>query len=242
MAERRMFAKTIVMSDAFIELPHSARSLYIALGMVADDDGFVNNPKSIMRQIESSKDDLDILIQSEFLIAFESGVVAIKAWRINNYIQKDRYTETKYITEKSNLQLNGKGMYTLCIQDVSKMYTQDRIGKYSIGQYSVVESDIEASASEPPTEAEEKSTPFLAPTLKEVQAYAKSRGHLELAKKFYDYFSEGDWIDSKGNPVRNWKQKFITWCSKEEHKAPTRQLNFDPKQAMEKAMERSYGK
>lgn len=127
MAERRMFAKTIVTSDAFLDMPLSARCLYFALGMLADDDGFVNNPKSIMRQVGACTDDLNHLLLNRFILSFDSGVIVIKHWRIHNYIQNDRYKETKYIEEKATLMLDEKGAYTECIQGVSKLDTQDRI-------------------------------------------------------------------------------------------------------------------
>lgn len=142
MAERRMFAKTIVTSDAFLDMPLSARCLYFTLGMFADDDGFVNNPKSIMRQVGACTDDLNILLAKRFIIAFESGVIVIKHWKIHNYIAKDRYKETKYIEEKSKLMLDEKGAYTECIQDVYKMDTQVRLGKDSIGKDSIVEGSV----------------------------------------------------------------------------------------------------
>lgn len=96
MPERRMFAKTIVLSDAFLDMPASARCLYFTLGMLADDDGFVNSPRSIMRQCGASEDDMKILLTKKFIIAFENGVIVIKHWRIHNYIQKDRKIPTKY--------------------------------------------------------------------------------------------------------------------------------------------------
>ena len=95
MAERRMFAKTIVFSDAFLDMPMSARCLYFTLGMFADDDGFVNSPKSIMRQCGASMDDMNILMAKKFIIIFESGIIVIKHWRIHNYIRQDTYSETK---------------------------------------------------------------------------------------------------------------------------------------------------
>ena len=95
MAERRMFAKTIIDSDAFLEMPQSSQNLYFHLAMRADDDGFINNPKSIMRLIGCKDDDANILIAKKFLIPFESGVVVIKHWKIHNYIRRDTYTETK---------------------------------------------------------------------------------------------------------------------------------------------------
>lgn len=112
MAERRMFAKTIIDSDAFLDMPMSARLLYYDLGMRADDDGFINSPKKIMRMIGASNDDVNILIARKFVIPFDSGVVVIKHWRINNYLRNDRYTETKYLEEKSNLEVDRNGSYT----------------------------------------------------------------------------------------------------------------------------------
>ena len=134
MAERRMFAKTIVTSDAFLDMPLSARCLYFTLGMFADDDGFVNNPKSIMRQVGACADDLNLLIAKRFTLAFDSGVIVIKHWRIHNYIQKDRYKETKYIEEKATLMLDEKGAYTECIQDVYSLDTQERRGEDRLGE------------------------------------------------------------------------------------------------------------
>jgi hypothetical protein len=134
-----MFAKTIVTSDAFLDMPLSARCLYFTLGMFADDDGFVNNPKSIMRQVGACTDDLNILLAKRFILTFASGVIVIKHWKIHNYIAKDRYKETKYIEEKSTLSIDEKGAYTECIQDVYKVDTQYRLGKDSIGEFRSVE-------------------------------------------------------------------------------------------------------
>ena len=90
MAERRMFAKTIIDSDAFLDMPLSAQALYFHLSMRADDDGFINNPKKIQRMVGASDDDCKLLLMKRFIIVFESGVVVIKHWRIHNYIRNDR--------------------------------------------------------------------------------------------------------------------------------------------------------
>lgn len=119
-----MFAKTIIDSDAFLEMPLSTQALYMHLSMRADDDGFINNPKRIQRMIGASDDDLKLLVAKRFLIVFESGVMVIKHWRIHNYIQKDRYKQTVYQEEKALLELKdnkayslNKSMDTNCIQD-----------------------------------------------------------------------------------------------------------------------------
>ena len=131
MAERRMFAKTIIDSDAFIDMPLSTQALYFHLSMRADDDGFINNSKRIQRMIGASDDDLKLLFVKNFVIPFETGVVVIKHWKIHNYIQKDRYKETMYLEEKAMLETKGNKGYTLkkdgCIQDVYKMDTQVRL-------------------------------------------------------------------------------------------------------------------
>ena len=142
MAERRMFAKTIIDSDAFLDMPLTTQSLYFHLSMRADDDGFINNPKKIQKMIGASDDDLKLLIAKSFLIPFESGIVVIKHWKIHNYIQSDRYKATVYTEEKERLKikenkaysLGEMPMYTECIQDVSKTDTQVRLGKDRLGK------------------------------------------------------------------------------------------------------------
>ena len=137
MAERRMFAKTIIDSDAFLDMPLSAQALYFHLGMRADDDGFINNPKKIQRMVGSTDDDLKLLIAKKFIIPFESGVVVLKHWKIHNYIQNDRYKQTAYLEEKAMLTVKENKSYTLldngCIQDGYMLETQVRLGKDSIG-------------------------------------------------------------------------------------------------------------
>ena len=111
MAERRMFAKTVVLSDAFLDMPLSTRCLYFSFGMVADDDGFINNPKSILRMCGASKEDMENLIAKKYIIPFKSGVIAIRAWRTNNYLQKDRCNPTSCTDEIKMLSVSDSGFY-----------------------------------------------------------------------------------------------------------------------------------
>ena len=141
MAERRMFAKTIIDSDAFLDMPVTAQLLYFHLSMRADDDGFVNKPKTIMRMTGCKDDDLNLLFLKKFLIPFESGIVVIKHWKIHNYIRNDRYKETKYKEEKATLSLDENNSYTVGIptvtHSVDKMDTQVRIGKDRLDKESI---------------------------------------------------------------------------------------------------------
>lgn len=142
MAKKRMFNVDIVGSDAFLDLPHTAQALYFQLGMRADDDGFVGNPKTIQRIAGTKASDLELLVKKRFLLQFPSGVVVIKHWKINNQIQKDRYTPTVYTEEYQSLYIKDNKAYTEmdkgCIQSVSEMDTQisidkDRLDKNSRG-------------------------------------------------------------------------------------------------------------
>lgn len=113
MAERRMFAKTIIDSDAFLDMPLSAQSLYFHLAMRADDDGFINNPKKIQRMIGASEDDCKLLIAKQFVLIFDTGVIVIRHWKLHNYIQKDRYKETMFLQEKQLIESQDNGVYEM---------------------------------------------------------------------------------------------------------------------------------
>lgn len=136
MAQRRMFSKTIIDSDNFTELPLPAQALYFHLAMSADDDGFLNCRKRIQKVIGASEDEFKQLLDNEFIISFDSGVVVIRHWQTHNRIQKDRYKPTTFCEERARLYVDDNGVYNLCnasdtecIQDVSKLYTQVSIGK-----------------------------------------------------------------------------------------------------------------
>lgn len=108
-----MFARTIVESDAFLDMPLSAQALYLHLGMNADDWGFVNNPRSIRRMCGASEDDLRLLVAKKFLLAFDSGAAVIKSWWVNNYVKSDRRRDTRYQEELATLYLDDNKSYTL---------------------------------------------------------------------------------------------------------------------------------
>lgn len=56
-----------------------------------------------------------------------------------------------------------------------------------------------------------KEKEFVPPTIDEIQKYVLEKKLLVDYQFFYNYFTEGNWIDSKGNKVKNWKQKILTW-------------------------------
>ena len=113
MANKRMFTMQIVDSDAFLDMPPSTQCLYFHLNMRADDDGFVGNPKKIMKIVGASDDDLRILIAKKFVLTFDNGIIVIKHWRMHNTLSAWRYHETSYAEEKNMLLLKPNGSYSL---------------------------------------------------------------------------------------------------------------------------------
>lgn len=113
MAQKRMFTMKIVDSDAFLDMPATTQCLYFHLNMRADDDGFIGNPKRIMKITGASEDDLRLLIAKRFVLTFEDGVIVIKHWRMHNTLSRDRYAETSYTDEKKMLLLKDNGSYSL---------------------------------------------------------------------------------------------------------------------------------
>lgn len=150
MANRRMFSLDVVDTDAFLDLPPSSQALYFHLGMRADDDGFVSSPKKITTLIGAKTDDFKLLIAKGFVILWENGVIVIRHWKQNNYIQRDRYKGTIYQDQLKALTVNN-GIYevdTQCIQTGCETYPQYSIGKYSIGKYSIDKNSINTICSE----------------------------------------------------------------------------------------------
>lgn len=195
MAERRMFAKKIIDSDAFLDMPLSTQSLYFHLSMRADDEGFINNPKRIQRMIGASDDDCKLLIAKGFILVFETGVIVIKHWKIHNYIQKDRFKPTICLEEKKEIVTEEDGTYTQCIRNGYASDTQVSIGKVSIGK---VSKDIE-----PPKR-------FTAPTLEDVKAYCEERKNNVDPERFINYYTANGWKVGK-NPMKDWKAAVRSW-------------------------------
>ena len=221
MAERRMFSKRIIDSDAFLDMPLSTQALYFHLSMRADDDGFVSNPRRIRTMVGASEDDLKLLIVKRFLLTFESGVVVIKHWRIHNYINPDRYTPTTYVEEKATLALDDKKAYTECLQNVvpvvvhdvvqsgDKMCTQVRLGKV-IDRKGKDKENIEGGQAAPRSK-------FVKPSVEEIAAYCSERDNGIDPQQFFDFYESKGW--KVGNQsMKDWRAAVRTWERREKPK------------------------
>lgn len=140
MAERRMFAKSVIDSDLFLDMPLSAQCLYFHLAMRADDDGFVNCTKKVVRLLGASDDDLKLLAAKQFVLPFQSGVIVIRHWRVHNYLRADRYKATEHQQERALLEVESSGAYcltskpdTIGIPSGNQRLTQGRLGEESKG-------------------------------------------------------------------------------------------------------------
>lgn len=221
MAERRMFAKSIITSDAFLDLPPTTRCLYFSLGMFADDDGFCNNPKSIMRQVGSTVDDMNLLIAKKFLLVFDNGVIVIKHWRIHNYIRSDRYHETNYKDEKAQLTLDENGAYRKT--EDCKMIESG----IPVGIPTVSEVDTEVRDRVGKSKDKDKYGEFQNVLLKESE-------YKKLKERFpKDYGERIDnlsiYMKAKGKQYKDHYATILSWARKEEKEKASQPKPIEPK-------------
>lgn len=217
MASRRMFSKDVVENDLFLDMPSSAQALYFHLGLRADDDGFVGNPRSVLREVQATIDDLRLLLDKGFVIAFENGVIVITHWRVNNYIQRDRYKTTVYQDELKRLKHDEIGVYTIlyteCIQNVYEMDTQVRLGKDRLELGENIYSGGESKKSNPQKPTKHKYG-FYKNVLLSNDDVAKLKN--EFPDDYQDRIERlSDYIASKGKRYKNHLATIRSWARRE---------------------------
>ena len=226
MADKRMFSLKIVDSDLFLDMPLSSQCLYFHLSMRADDDGFVNNPKKIIKIIGANEDDLKILITKGFVIVFERGIIVITHWKINNYIRNDRRKETMYITEKQSLTQTENGAYikleNLGIPNDNQVST---ICPHSIGKGRLDKVSIDKGRGE----KENQSAP--------VSFYGEFK-NVRLSKEEYKNLKEklnshteiminklSRYMESRGKTYQNHYVTILNWYEEDKDKLTQKGLN-----------------
>ena len=236
-----MMSKSVIDTDMFLDMPASTQCLYFHMLLRADDDGFLKNVKTIMRTVGASPDDVKLLIVKQYLIPFDTGIMAIKHWRIHNYIKKDRYKPTD-CEEIKLLEVNEKDEYILadpvrnqvgskmepsCIQSGttlepvrnqvgSKMEPQDRDrDRLEIGKNR--ESSKKKSSANNSTAAHK----LVKPTLAELKAYISENGYTFPAEAFMDYYESNGWKVGR-NPMKSWQATCRTW---QRHELPRKEQN-----------------
>lgn len=247
MADRRMFTKKIIDSDAFLDMPLSTQALYFHLNMRADDDGFINNPKKIQRMIGASEDDLKLLIAKRFVIAFENGVIVIKHWRMHNLIRKDRYTPTLYTEEKERLLIKDNNSYTEKPVELpaapepatewqpddnqpgNQLATQDRLGKDSIGKDREGKERIDYDGIMNAYNTTCISLPSIKSLSEARKKAIKARLNAYTMEDILEAFRKAEASDFlKGRNDRNWQANF-DWIIKDANLAKILDGNYDNK-------------
>lgn len=225
MAQKRMFSLQVVDTDKFMDMSVSAQALYFHLGMHGDDDGFVSSPRKIARAAGCNDDDMRLLAAKGFIIPFDSGIVVITDWRINNTLQNDRYKETIYKEEKSVLKADKSGRYQhdstvvpVCIQNVSSMEPQHNLTKLNLTEPNLEEVK---KADKPPSRLR-----FSPPTVDDVKEYCQEHGYSVDAERFVDFYESNGWMVGK-NRMKDWRATVRNWSRKEKQnhgKAESRQI------------------
>jgi hypothetical protein len=221
MANKRMFSKQITTSDAFVDMPVSSQLLYFHLNMEADDDGFVANPKRIVRMLGGGDDDLKVLLMKRFLIGFEGGVVVIKHWLLHNAVRKDMYRETQYLDEKKQLKIKDNGVYTE-VRNESVTLPLHRIDKVRLDKDRIDKIRGEETPSQK-MESFVLSSEENSPQFQELVVSIEARGvPREIAeselRKFISYWTE----KNKSGTKQRWQmqetfevqRRLATWFSK----------------------------
>lgn len=215
MAQKRMFSLQVVDTDKFLDMSASAQALYFHLGMHGDDDGFVPSPKKIARAVGCNDDDLRLLASKGYIIPFESGVIVITDWNRNNTLKNDRYHETAYLKEKSQLHMDKSGRYVLgsivvpeCIQDGSSAEPELNLTKHNITKY-------REGTDKPPRSR------FIPPSVDDVRVYCIERKNSVDPQTFVDFYSANGWKQGRGKPIVDWKAAVRTWERREGQKGGT---------------------
>lgn len=195
MARKRMFSLDVVDSDIFLEMPLSTQALYFQLGMRADDDGFIGNPKRLLKLLGCNEDDLKLLVAKGFVILFESGIIVITHWKQNNYLRNDRYKTTVYADELA------------CLKAKNGVYIQDNNvgipsgipnGNQRYTQYSIDKSSIDKNSCC-------CNNNIYIPTKENVKNYINNNNYTFDPEYFYNYYSSRNWYIGK-TPIENFDQ------------------------------------
>ena len=215
MAKKRMFNVDIVGSDAFLDLPHTAQALYFQLGMRADDDGFVGNPKTIQRIAGAKASDLELLVKKRFLLQFPSGVVVIKHWKINNDIKKDRYSPTVYTDEFQMLSTKENKAYTERNANVSTLDTEPGQNVSTLDtQYSIDKDRLDKNS----IEKEKHAHGFFANVLLTDEELQKLSAEIPEYEEYIEKLSH--YIESNGKKYKSHYATILMWHRKDCEKKP----------------------
>lgn len=218
-----MFSLQVTDTDIFLDMPSGAQALYFHLGMHGDDDGFVSSPRKIARAVGCNDDDLRLLAAKGYIIPFDSSVVVITDWNINNTLKNDRYHPTIYVEEKAKLTADNNGRLVLTgsaeptrNQNVSMSEPEHNTTKHNTTKHNLNKAD---KAAKPP-----RATRFTPPSLEEVQDYCREKGYQIDAECFVSYYGANGWRVGR-NPMKSWESAVRMWAAKNREEGKKRGKN-----------------
>ncbi|OUP23735.1 hypothetical protein B5F28_10410 [Gemmiger sp. An194] len=230
MGHKRMFSLNVVDTDKFMDMPTSTQALYFHLGMHGDDDGFVSSPRKIARAAGCNEDDLKLLAAKGYIIPFESGVVVITDWTLNNTLRNDRYKATVYQAEKGLLAMSASGRYVLkSASDLDGIPSDNQsttIGtplvsslepQHNLTEHNTTERDSGAFRKAPPADKPPRAL-FAPPTVDDVSEYCTEKGIAIDPESFVDYYETNGWMAAGKNPMKDWKAAVRRWARLERDK------------------------
>ena len=216
MAKRRMFSLDVVDTDKFLDMPASAQALYFHLGMHGDDDGFVSSPKKIARGVGCNDDDLRLLASKGYIIPFESGVIVIVDWNVNNTLKNDRYHETIFAEERALVSEDSTGRWVLGSSMVPerKQLGSNTEPEHNLTKPNQTKRNRERAADKPPRAAR-----FTPPTVDEVEAYCQERGNKVDPARFVDFYASKGWLVGTSK-MKDWQAAVRSWERSDAQQAP----------------------
>lgn len=198
MARKRMIDPSFWTDEKLGECTIQERLLFMGLISNADDEGYGRANPKLLKSLIFPYDDLRASDLEKWL-SHLGGLHMVVLYEYNGqtYYNLPNFLRHQTInrpTETSFPKLDSEGVVIL--------------NEYSMSTHGVL---TPKRKEENRIEKEEKKKEFIAPSLEEIKKYVLDKKLNVDADKFYNYFTEGNWVDSKGNKVKNWKQKILTW-------------------------------
>lgn len=204
MATKRMFTKDVCRTDRFVDMPLSAQALYFHLCLDADVKGFVS-PRIVMRIINATPDDLNVLIGKGFAIPFESGVIVITHWNIHNNVRDDREAPTQFQNEFNGLLTTTEGKYQL-LESSRTTPAQIRLDKIRLDKDSI---EREETTLTPRAFSSKKDITDM--VLNDISE--QYQVPVDFVRDCWD--SACNWLDAKGKVQKNYKAFLCNWVKRE---------------------------
>jgi hypothetical protein len=202
MAKRRMLSIDFCESDTFYMLSPTARMLYVHFILNADDDGFVDKWRTVLRCSRIERRHYVTLRDEGYVIELNERLIVITDWHRHNTIRADRYIATVYSKELQGLALDENKRYYKAKEEVlvATCVPQSRIDK----------NREDKTREEKTNSIGDSQKRFTKPSLEEVKQYCAERGNKVDAEKWYDYYEANGWKVGK-NSMKDWKASVRTW-------------------------------